>query len=123
DEIAKALTGNYRAEHLFALKQALSLYDAYSERLAEIDQLLAQQFSALKPIHDDELPPLDTSDKRDSHSKNGPQYDARPLLYQWLGVDLVALAGLNEVSVQALLTEVGTSLEAFPTDKHFCSWL
>ena len=123
DEIAKALTGNYRAEHLFVLKQALSLYDAYSERLAECDQLLEQQFSALKPIHEDELPPLDTSDKRDTHSKNGPSYDARTQLYQWLGVDLVALAGLNAGSVQALLTEVGTSLEDFPSDKHFCSWL
>jgi len=123
DEIAKALTGNYRAEHLFALKQALSLYDAYSAHLLELDQLLEQQFSALKPLHDDELPPLDTSDKRDSHSKNGPKYDARPLLYQWVGVDLVALAGLNAGSVQTLLTEVGINLDAFATDKHFCSWL
>ena len=123
DEIAKALTGHYRAEHLFALKQALSLYDAYSVQIQECDQALERQFSALKPTHADELPPLDTSDKRDSHSKNGPKYDARTLLYEWLGVDLVALAGLNAGSVQALLTEVGKRMEAFPTVKHFCSWL
>jgi transposase len=123
DEIAKALTGNYRAEHLFALKQALSLYDAYTAQLQECDQELERQFSVLKPTHDDELPPLDTSDKRDTHSKNGPTYDARTLLYQWLGVDLVALDGLNAGSVQTLLTEVGTRLDAFPTEKHFCSWL
>ena len=123
DEIAKALTGNYRAEHLFALKQALSLYDAYTAQILECDQELERQFSALKPTHADELPPLDTSDKHDTHSKNGPQYDARTLLYQWLGVDLVALDGLNASSVQALLTEVGTRMEAFPTVKHFCSWL
>ena len=103
--------------------QALSLYDAYSAQIQECDQELERQFSALKPTHDDELPPLDTSDKRDSHSKNGPKYDARTLLYQWLGVDLVALDGLNAGSVQALLTELGQSLDAFPTVKHFCSWL
>ena len=123
DEIAKALTGNYRAEHLFALKQALSLYDAYTAQLEACDQELERQFSVLKPTHDDELPPLDTSDKRHTHSKNGPTYDARTLLYQWLGVDLVALDGLNAGSVQTLLTEVGTRLDAFPTEKHFCSWL
>jgi transposase len=123
DEIAKALTGNYRPEHLFALKQALSLYDAYTAQILECDHELEQQFSALKPTHDDELPPLDTSDKRTTPSKNGPTYDARTLLYEWLGVDLVALDGLNASSVQALLTEVGTSLDAFPTEKHFCSWL
>jgi transposase len=123
DEIAKALTGHYRAEHLFALKQALSLYDAYTAQIQECDQELERQFSALKPAHDDELPPLDTSDKRNTHSKNGPPYDARSLMYQWLGVDLVAMDGLNAGSVQTLLTEVGTRMEAFPTAKHFCAWL
>ena len=45
------------------------------------------------------------------------------MLYQLLGVDLVALDGLQASSVQTLLSEVGTDLEAFPTVKHFCSWL
>jgi transposase len=123
DEIAKALTGSYRAEHLFALKQAVSLYDAYTVQLAECDAEIERQFSALKPTHDDELPPLDSSDKRDSHSKNGPHYDARGLLYQLLGVDLVALDGLNAISVETALSEVGWRMEAFPSVKHFCSWL
>lgn len=123
DEIAKALTGHYRAEHLFALKQALTLYDTFSSQIAECDAVLAEQFSALKPTHDDELPPLDTSDKRDSHSKNAPSYDARTLLYQKLGVDLVALAGMNASTVQTILTEVGMRLDKFQDVKHFCSWL
>ncbi|MBI1802122.1 MAG: IS110 family transposase [Chloroflexi bacterium] len=123
DQIAKALTGSYRAEHLFTLKQALSLYDAYTAQLTECDVEIERQFSALKPEHDEQLPPLDPSDKRDSHSKNGPSYDARSLLYQWLGVDLVALDGLNASSVTTLLSELGPDLEVFPTVKHFCSWL
>jgi hypothetical protein len=99
------------------------LYDAYSTQILECDQELERQFSVLKPMHDDELPPLDTSDKRDTHSKNGPKYDARSLLYEHLGVDLVALDGLNASSVQVLLSEVGEQLEGFPTVKHFCSWV
>jgi transposase len=123
-QIAKALTGNYRPEHVFALKQALALYDFYTEQLRECDAEIERQFANLKPtVPPDDLPPLDSSDKRGSHSKNAPNYDARTLLYQWAGVDLVAIAGLNESTVQTILSEIGTDLSAFPTDKHFCSWL
>ena len=123
EEIAKALTGNYRAEHLFALKQALSLYDAYTAQIAECDVEIERQFSALKPTHDDQLPPLDRSQKPDTPCKNGPSYDARELLYQKLGVDLVGLDGLQASSVETLISEVGTRMDAWPSVKHFCSWL
>ena len=122
--IAKALTGNYRAEHVFALKQALELYDFYTQKLAECDAEIERQFSNLKPtLPPEELPPLDTSDKPESNSKNGPSYDARTLLYQWVGVDLVAISGLNASTVQTILSEIGTDMNAWPSDKHFCSWL
>ena len=38
DEIAKSLQGNWRAEHLFALKQALDAFDFIGTQLAECDQ-------------------------------------------------------------------------------------
>jgi transposase len=122
-ELVKALTGNYRAEHVFALKQALALYDAYTEQIRECDQEIERQYTVLKPIHDDDLPPLDTSDKKNTHSKNGPSYDARSLLYQLLGVDLVAINGLNASTVEDIISEIGTNIDCWPTDKHFCSWL
>jgi transposase len=122
-ELVKALTGNYRAEHVFALKQALALYDAYTEQVRECDQEIERQYTVLKPIHDDDLPPLDTSDKKNTHSKNGPSYDARTLLYQLLGVDLVAINGLNASTVEDIISEIGTNMDCWPTDKHFCSWL
>jgi hypothetical protein len=121
-EIVKALTGNYRPEHLFALQQALALYDFYTEQMAACDVEIARQFANLKPISTD-LPPLPPSAKRDSHSKNAPGYDARSYLYRLTGVDLVAISGLNASTVQTIISEVGTDLQAFPTEKHFCSWL
>ena len=122
-EFVKALTGNYRDEHIFALKQAVALYDAYTQQILECDQELERKFSALKPVHDDELPPLDTTDKRNTHSKNAPAYDARSLLYQLLGVDLAAVDGLNEVTAQIIISEIGTDMSRWQDDKHFCSWL
>ncbi|MCW5851411.1 MAG: IS110 family transposase [Anaerolineae bacterium] len=123
DTLAQALTGHYRAEHVFALKQALALYDVYTQQMRECDEQIEQQFAAMKPCHDDDLPPLDPSDKRDSHSKNAPRYDARTALYRLVGVDLVAISGLNASTVQTIVSEVGTDMRRFPSEKHFCSWL
>ncbi len=123
-EFVKALTGNYRDEHVFALKQAVALYDCYTEQIRECDQEVERRFSALKPVHDDDdLPPLDTTDKRNTHSKNAPAYDGRRLLYQLLGIDLVAVHGLNEVTAQVILSEIGTDMSRWADEKHFCSWL
>jgi transposase len=121
-EIAKALTGHYRPEHLFALQQALALYDFYTAQLTACDAEIERQFANLKPISDD-LPPLPPTTKRDTHSKNAPRYDARSYLYRLTGVDLVAITGLNASTVQEIISEIGTDLSAFPNDKHFCSWL
>lgn len=124
DEIAKALTGNYRPEHVFALKQALALYDFYTQQVCECDSEIEKQFSGMKPRHDqDDLPPLDLTDKRNSHSKNAPSYDARTLVYQLVGVDWVAISGLNESTVQTIVSEIGTDMSKWPTVKHFCAWL
>ena len=122
-EFVKALTGHYRDEHVFALKQAVALYDAYTQQIQECDQELERKFSALKPVHDDDLSPLDPSDKRNTHSKNAPAYDGRSLLYQLLGVDLVAVNGLNEVTAQIILSEIGADMSHWQDEKHFCSWL
>ena len=121
-EIAKALTGNYRPEHVFALQQALALYDFYTAQMVACDAEIERQFANLKPVSDD-LPPLPPSTNRDTHSKNAPRYDARSYLYRLTGVDLVAITGLNESTVQAIISETGPDLSAFPNEKHFTSWL
>ena len=121
-EIAKALTGNYRPEHVFALQQALALYDFYTAQMVACDAEIERQFANLKPASDD-LPPLPPTTKRDTHSKNAPRYDARSYLYRLTGVDLVAITGLNESTVQAIISEIGPDLSAFPNEKHFTSWL
>ena len=86
------------------------------------DGEIEQQFTNLKPS-DDALPPLPPSTKTQTHSKNAPPYDARTLLYHLTAVDLVAIPGLNESTVQTIIAELGSNVDAFPTVKHFCSWV
>ncbi len=124
DEIAKALTGTWQPEHLFALKQLLEIVDFYTQQLAQCDAELERQFAAVKPRWDvpAELLGLPKT-KPGSRSKNQPAYHARAELYRITGVDLVAVEGISASLAQTIITEVGTDMSRFPTEKHFCSWL
>jgi transposase len=124
-EIAKALTGNYRAEHVFALKQALALYDAYTEQLQACDAEIERQYAAIRPRFDPEAPdqPLGPDPKPETHSKNAPQGDIRRQLFRLIGVDLTAVAGVDVATAQILVSEIGTDMSKWRTEKHFCSWL
>jgi transposase len=124
DEIAKALTGTWQPEHLFALKQSLELVDFYTQQLADCDAELERQFAAVKPRWEapTKLPTLPKT-KPGSRSKNQPAYHARAELFRITGVDLVAVEGISASLAQTIITEVGTDMSRFPTEKHFCSWL
>jgi len=122
-EIAKALSGHYRPEHVFALKQALALYDFYTAQVQECDTYLEQHYAAIKPTYDEPPPPLGPDPKPNSHAKNAPAFDVRGCLYRILGVDLTAADGLEASSAQIIVSEIGTDMSKWPTEKHFASWL
>lgn len=123
DELVKALSGHYRQEHLFVLKQALVMFDSYTQRIAECDQEIERLLDEITPPPPSDLPPLPPNPKPNSHCKNAPSYDARAAMYKLAKVDLMAIPGLNETLLQKILSEVGTDLTRFPTVKAFCSWL
>ena len=49
ETIAKALTGSWKAEHLFTLRQSLELYDFYTQQVMTCDAEIEKQYSAMKP--------------------------------------------------------------------------
>jgi transposase len=85
-EIAAALQGNWRDEHLFALKQALALIDTYTAQITECDGKLQHLLGALKGH---ELPAAGLgTPKRGTPTKNSVHFDARSALFEASGVDL-----------------------------------
>jgi transposase len=124
ETIAKALSGDWKDEYLFILKQSLELYDFYTRQLLACDAQIEQQFSTMKPRWEG-TPPVDPSVpiKTNSHSKNGPSLKIRAEIIRLTGVDLVAVSGLNASLVQTILAEIGTDMSKWPTEKHFASWL
>ena len=120
DEIAAALVGDYRVEHLFVLKQELSLYDTYQQQIQECDRQIEQCLSAFDSQNDELLPPRPKGKKP---SRNAPDFDLRSHLYRISGVDFTQIDGLEALTVQSIISEVGLDPTRFPTAKHFASWL
>jgi transposase len=120
DDIAKALQGTWRAEHLFALQQAVALYEFYHQQLALCDQQIKRHLETFADKSEGQpLPP-----KAHRHTKtNEPRFDARTPLYRMAGVDLTTIEGIEENTALVILSEIGTDMHRWPSVKHFCSWL
>jgi transposase len=118
DEIAKSLQGNWRTEHLFALKQALGMFDFIGMQLAECDREIEQQMQTMH-AHDGEP----GKDKSRSRPRNAPKLDLRTQLFKMCGVDLTRIDGINVTTALAVISEIGTDMSRFPTVKHFACWL
>jgi transposase len=124
DEIAKALTGNYRREHLFELRQAVELYDMYGNQIKAVDAELETMYAEVTPPADDgpsqTTPPKANRRKR---RKNQANFDLATSLFYLAGVDLTQIDGIDALTAQTILTEVGTDMSKWRTEKHFTSWL
>jgi transposase len=120
--IEKSLVGNYRAEHLFKLRQELSLYDTFQEMLAECDMAIEICLQCFEEIVDVSVNPLTPKEKK-KRRKNELYFDAREYLYKMTGVDLTLIDGLDSHSVLKLLGETGLDMKRWATANHFSSWL
>jgi hypothetical protein len=79
---------------------------------------------AIKPASDEHTPPpLDPAPKSTAPPKNAPAFDVRGNLYRIVGIDLTAVSGLEASTAQTILSEIGTDMSKWPTEKHFASWL
>ena len=120
----KSLVGDYREEHLFTLRQSLKAYRYYQELIQEVDFEVKQMMQRLpSKVADGEKPPKGCK----PHPRKVPWRNEPPQLrddlYRAFGVDLTEVPGINSLTAQMLLTEIGPNLARFPTAAAFCSWL
>ncbi len=117
-EIAKSLEGNWRAEHLFALKQALAGFDFCVSQLFECDTEIERVLGELQ-VHEGSP----AKGKKRSRPRNAPKFDAREHLYKVCGVDLTRIDGIDVTTALTVISEIGPDMSRFPTVKQFTSWL
>jgi transposase len=121
DQIALALQGTWRPEHLFELRQAYDLYWFHHKQMTECDD---QVQAELKRLPDRAGEKTRTGKPRKIKRRgNDVQFDAVDPLFKALGVDLTLIEGISVGTALVILAEIGVDVSRFPTEKHFASWL
>jgi len=123
-QVIESLRGTWRTEHLFALEQARRSWQHYQDLIAECDTHIEE---ALKQIPTDHQPPVERAKRKGNKAggKNGPQIDG---LHQLLvnicgGKDATQLPAITDYSLLQLISETGTDMSQWKSEKHFTAWL
>ncbi len=123
-QIAEELTGNWRHEHLFNLKQALQVYDQLCVVIANYDSEIINYMESLQPPENKDLsaPPPSTKSKAKTIAKRG-QEPLRQALFGMSGFDLTAIDGIGVDTAAVVISELGTDFSAFADENRFVSYL
>lgn len=127
--IVKSLEGNWRSEQLFTLEESYTCYKFFQERIAKCDQAIEVQLQQYAAVQNEAKAPLMETEKESEQgrvkkkNKKAPKFDTRSFLTGILGVDVLAIYGLSEVSALEILAETGTDMSKWNSEKHFVSWL
>jgi len=117
-EIAAALTGDYREEHIFVLAQAIELYDFYQGQIAKCDRQIEAALAKFETKAQ-----IQPAAQRKKRYKNEPDFDIRVHLHAISGVDFTEIDGINITTLTTIITEVVLDPSKFDSAKHFASWL
>lgn len=122
EEIAEQLSGHWREDHLFSLAQGLKMHDAITERIDAYEKEILRRLEDLERAEPKgtQAPMLKNGNKAKMIRQRGEE-PMRQAFYRMSGVDLTAVDGVGVGVVEVVLSEYGSDLSRFPTEKHFVS--
>ena len=120
-DLATALDGRYRPEHVTELRLCLKMWDAYQDAIAELDRTIEAHLRTMR--RSGPLPPLAKQSRVRGKKPHDVGFDVREALYRATGVDLTAIEGIDAIHALTLVSELGTDFTKWRTVKHFTSWL
>ena len=134
EEVARSLEGNWREDVLFELQQAVDRYQFAHQQMRECDRKLEGYLASLPTRMMDVPSPAAgqqaAAPKKAKKAKkakkpkgNAPALDLKAELKRICGVDLTSIDGIDVMTAQTVLAEVGTDMSGFQTENHFASWL
>jgi transposase len=129
-ELVESLRGNWKEEVLFELQQAVEAYDFHQAQMAQCDVRLQEYLTALPsreaaPAEAPPEAPVPSGPSRKPRKPKGnqPAFELQPHLQRILGVDATTIDGIDVMTVQTVLAEVGPDLSAWKSERHWSSWL
>src|SRR4029077_3792907 len=123
EQIVKALEGDYRPEHLFALQTAVELYDVYHLKVTECENKIEQQLEQFETKLDFDQVLEQSGALKARSAKVRLELQRQAYLTSVCGVDLTRLPGLSTLAVEIIISETGLDMSCWKSEKHFCSWL
>ena len=131
EEVARSLEGNWRADVLFELQQAVDSHHFAHRQMQECDEKLTLYLASL-PTRMLDIPaqsegaPETAAQKRKKAKKprdNEPRMDMKGELKRICGVDLTSIDGINVMTAFTVISEIGTDMSRFQDENHFTSWM
>lgn len=129
EDIEKSLQGTWRDEHLFTLKESYTCYSFFLKQIANCDRAIEDKLREFAAAENEGELPVEKNEKINEKraikkkNKNAPKFDVGKYLISILGVDVLAIYGLNDVGAMEILAETGADMSKWATEKHFVSWL
>src|SRR3954454_9180545 len=121
EQIALALQGTWRPEHLFELRQAYDLYQFHHKQITECDDQVQAELNRLPNRAGEKA--RAAKPRKTGRKNNDVRFDAADPLFKALGVDLTLIPGIDGGTALVILSEIGVDVSRFPSEKHFASWL
>jgi transposase len=126
--VRESLRGCWKDEQLFALRQALELWETFQQKIADCDRQLEAQLRELagpEPKDGEAGGAELTLAPAKRPGKNAPAIEQFQKLLARLcgGCDATQIPGLSVYLVLQLISEVGRDMSCWPSEKHFTSWL
>jgi len=124
-EIVASLTGNWREELLFGLKQEMDRYDFSQRQIAECDQRIERHLESLPARSQAALAGAASAppSRKKKSAGNSPAFALDAELRRIAGVDFTRIEGINVLTAQTVISEVGLDMNRWKTEGHFASWL
>jgi transposase len=122
-EIASALTGHYRDELVFALRQHLECFDLCQKQMQDCDVEIEKHLETLAAKNEPTTLPEPRPGAVRKLKGNEPRFDIRQPLHRLTGIDLTRIDGIGPYGALRLTAEIGTDMGRWPTERHFASWL
>jgi transposase len=137
DVIAKALEGNYRAEHVFALERSYEAYEFFHTQIHKCEKAIQQTLESIQaatpllqpqepPKSHVEQPPAPTKKRcanKTAANRSPYCFNAPDAIKRVTKVDLTTIPGIDANTAMKILSEIGTDMSCWADAKAFASWL
>lgn len=124
--IMKSLKGNWREEQLFILEENYKLSQLVMQHIETCEKKIENLLQRQAAVNNEgviEKAPVSSVKQKKRKGKNQPSFDVPGYLLQIHQVDVTEIFGISGGTALEILSETGTDLSKWHSEKHFVSWL